>query len=427
MRCSELTGDGALQLGPALLLVIALLAVPVAVSADLPPGHQVDEPEICFSCHDLSQALDARFGHAPARNGDCSACHNPHVSRFSALLRDRPGALCAKCHTKMTEALDRPVVHAPVREQRCADCHTPHGGDHAGLLRQERGELCSSCHGEVAEWMERPVRHAPFALGECSKCHDPHAADEPGLLREPPGKLCTSCHGVDAAFRAKHHGYPVERADCTQCHDPHASSRAGLFRESIHEPFASDECSLCHQQASSGEPFGLVASQGELCGACHPDAVDETLDAPFPHVSAGGGRCTACHNPHTGSGDALLRRAENDLCLTCHDPGGSASGRSGRYATHGDGLACTNCHRPHGGQQPLLFSQSSIDVCGTCHTHEHGVVHPLGEETRDPRNGAPMTCLSCHGVHDAPYEHYLHRSGEGDLCLGCHKEIGGKR
>ena len=38
-----------------------------------------------------------------------------------------------------------------------------------------------------------------------------------------------------------------------------------------------------------------------------------------------------------------------------------------------------------------------------------------------------MTCRSCHGVHDAPYPKYLVRSGERDLCLSCHKEIGGQR
>lgn len=414
-----------LGIGPAVVLSTLLLTVPA--SADLPPGHQVDEAEICLSCHDLSKALEASFEHAPARDGQCSACHNPHVSRFAALLRDRPGPLCAECHTEIAAALDSPVVHAPVGEQRCAACHAPHGAEHRGLLRQEGSELCATCHREVAEWMERPVRHVPFALGDCSECHDPHAAGEPGLLRRRSAALCTSCHATDAAFRSLHHGYPVEQADCTQCHDPHAAEKAGLFRESIHEPFASEDCSLCHRGAGTDEPFARVASESELCGTCHPDAVEESLGAPFPHVSAGGGRCTACHNPHTGSSEALLWKAENDLCLGCHDPGGAASGGAGRYETHGDGLSCSSCHRPHGGERPLLFAESSIEVCATCHTHEHGVVHPLGEQARDPRNGAAMTCLSCHGVHDAPYEHYLHQSGEGDICVACHKEIGPDR
>jgi predicted CXXCH cytochrome family protein len=67
----------------------------------------------------------------------------------------------------------------------------------------------------------------------------------------------------------------------------------------------------------------------------------------------------------------------------------------------------------------------SVELCGECHTHEHGIRHPLGEETRDPRSGAPMTCLSCHGLHDSAYKMYLHASEERDLCIGCHKEIGG--
>jgi predicted CXXCH cytochrome family protein len=37
-----------------------------------------------------------------------------------------------------------------------------------------------------------------------------------------------------------------------------------------------------------------------------------------------------------------------------------------------------------------------------------------------------MDCLSCHGMHDAPHDDYLHRAGERDLCIACHKEIGGR-
>jgi predicted CXXCH cytochrome family protein len=33
--------------------------------------------------------------------------------------------------------------------------------------------------------------------------------------------------------------------------------------------------------------------------------------------------------------------------------------------------------------------------------------------------------MSCHGVHDAPYKFYLFASEEGEICVGCHKDIGG--
>ena len=161
---------------------------------------------------------------------------------------------------------------------------------------------------------------------------------------------------------------------------------------------------------------------------CHEDAVAANREAPFPHVAAGGGGCVACHNPHSGAGAALLREEQETLCLSCHDPAGSSSGLEGRHASHGEGaLECTTCHAPHGGERPVLMASDPIALCGECHSHQHQAAHPLGEEVRDPRNGAPMDCVSCHGIHDAPYEFYLHKSGERDLCLSCHKDIGGGR
>jgi predicted CXXCH cytochrome family protein len=192
----------------------------------------------------------------------------------------------------------------------------------------------------------------------------------------------------------------------------------------LHAPFEDGECTTCHAAPGASDPFALVAGQAELCGDCHEEQVEESRTAPFPHVSAGGGRCTDCHNPHSGDGESLLNRPMQPLCLECHNPGGAKSDEPGRFVTHG-GLDCTACHAPHAGERPLMLKLDSIELCGQCHEHEHGIRHPLGEETRDPRSGNPMTCLSCHGIHDAPHEMYLLGSPEKDLCLGCHKDVGG--
>jgi predicted CXXCH cytochrome family protein len=144
-------------------------------------------------------------------------------------------------------------------------------------------------------------------------------------------------------------------------------------------------------------------------------------EASFPHVSAGGGSCVDCHNPHAGDTESLLKEPLAETCVSCHDPGGSSSGEEGRYVTHGGELACTSCHNPHGGDRPLLLAEGPIELCGSCHSHEHSVSHPMGEATADPRTGRSMDCLSCHGIHNAPHEKYLHRSGDRELCVGCHK------
>jgi len=407
----------------AMLLAGGMLAPVALIRAELPVELQVDQKEVCLVCHDLAEALASRVQHAPVEEGDCAACHNPHVSRFDALLRERPASLCISCHEDLGQALARPVVHQPVAEGRCIECHQPHGGDRAGLLVRSSKELCRDCHGELTEWETRPVQHVPFTQGRCAACHDPHAADHPALAAEAGGGMCASCHPVTAAFTQRHSGYPVERAQCQQCHDPHASSRPGLFRTELHAPFEDGDCTICHVASNASEPFALVADQAELCGACHEDQVEASRTAPFPHVSAGGGRCTECHNPHSGDGESLLRGELQSVCLSCHDPGGAKSGQSGRFVTHEES-DCVVCHAPHGASQPVLFNQPSVDVCGECHTHEHGIRHPLGEETKDPRSGNPMTCRSCHGIHDAAYKSYLHASEERDLCLGCHKDIG---
>ena len=405
-----------------LLALSFVVLSPGAGRAELPPGAAVDERTVCLECHDLAAELAARVPHAPAAEGRCSACHNPHVSRFASLLRERPGPLCIRCHEAVAKELELAVVHGPVAEGRCSSCHPPHGAAEAHLLAQPGAELCVTCHSQVGEWRSREVRHAPFARGACGSCHRPHASAAAGLLRASGAALCLDCHRADAAFRAVHGGYPVERASCETCHDPHASSRRGLLRSNLHEPFTRGDCGDCHAGGAGAQPFALRRPQAALCGDCHEAEAEASRSAPFGHVSAGGGDCTACHNPHAGEGEALLQRRGDQVCLTCHDPGGASSGEAGRYATHAD-VACASCHQPHGGAQPLLFARDVLAVCGDCHEHEHGISHPQGEGTLDPRNGMPMDCTSCHGIHRAPYPKYMHASDERDLCIGCHKEM----
>lgn len=386
------------------------------------PGHEIDQQQVCLGCHDLEEDLGARVPHAPVAAGECTSCHNPHVARYKALLRQRPGLLCARCHDELTAELKSPTVHPPAAEGRCADCHRPHGSDNPGLLVRPGESLCLECHEDAAAWKGRAVQHAPFAGGDCATCHAPHASEGPGLLVRDAVALCLSCHPMDAALRRRHGGHPVERAACQQCHEPHASALAGLFREAVHAPFESGDCDTCHPGAGAPDPFAANAPLDELCGGCHEDEVEAGRNAPFPHVSAGGGECVRCHNPHTGE-KKLLARSPQALCTSCHDPGGSSSGEKGRYVTH-SGLDCSTCHAPHGGDRPLLLVADDVDLCGGCHSHEHQVRHPLGEETRDPRTGSPMSCLSCHGIHRAEGEMYLYEEDLRMLCVGCHKDLG---
>jgi len=388
----------------------------------------VDQAEVCLMCHDdIADQIDAAVIHPPAAESDCTACHNPHVARFASLLKENPGPLCAGCHPELETELERPFTHQPAREGKCVACHLPHGGQHRALLIKPGRELCVECHEEVAGWSEKPVQHPPFAGGQCFDCHEPHGADGEGLLSSPGGGVCLECHPADAGFSAAHKGYPVERASCQQCHDPHASSLPSLFRQNLHPPFSDGDCGVCHAGPGAKQPFSTLMPEDQLCGACHEEAVAASINLPFPHAAPGGTGCTACHNPHTADGPGLLQDEQQRLCRSCHDPGGSSSGEAGHFVTHGDGLDCTTCHEPHGGERPRFFVDDPVQLCAGCHEHQHGITHPLGEGTRDPRNGAPMDCLSCHGLHDSPHPFYLHRSGDRDLCISCHKNLAGGR
>ena len=398
------------------------MAAPPASSAS--PAGGVD-PRVCLDCHDLDEATSGQFPHAPVVDGDCIACHNPHVSRFAGLLMERPAVLCANCHSDTESTSQRANVHAPFADGTCNECHQPHGGDLRGLLASPPTVLCTRCHSEVGSWAEKSVQHTPFTQGRCTTCHEPHSADFDALVKQEGAPLCVTCHPASSELRAAHSGYPVESSACTICHDPHASARRGLFRETLHEPFASRQCTSCHQLAGSSDPFALVEPLNRLCAECHADQVMAAIEAPYPHVPAGGGACMECHNPHAGDSAAMLKGSTESVCLSCHDPGGAKSGLPLRFTGHGEDVGCSDCHTAHGGERPVLLRLDSIELCGSCHTHEHAIRHPVGEDAIDPRTGGAMTCLSCHSMHQPGYEMYLHASDERDLCIGCHKEIGG--
>lgn len=387
----------------------------------------VDQRVVCLECHDLESELDAAVAHQPAQDGECSSCHNPHASRFSGLLLSRPATLCATCHSEIDKELELSLVHEPVASGRCTSCHQPHGGNNDNLLVATGAELCGSCHPQVTEWLGRKVEHGPFRRQKCGLCHEAHASEYPHLSRRPAAKACLRCHKPDAGFRSAHSGYPVDRRECSSCHDPHAAADATLLRSQVHFPFAEGECSDCHAAADAKEPFELNASIDRLCGDCHDDVVEDSRAAAFPHVGGEvGDGCVSCHDPHASSYEAMLSDRTQKFCLDCHDPGGSSSFESGRYATHGDDLSCSTCHAPHGGDRPLLLVAEPAVLCSECHSHQHIAAHPMGKDAIDPRNRQPMDCLSCHGIHDAPYPKYMHRDGDRELCVACHTELSGR-
>ena len=69
------------------------------------------------------------FQHTPVKNGDCTACHDPHSSDNKALLKTAPiNALCASCHAAQAEpshalAGKNAVRASHVDPASCTSCH----------------------------------------------------------------------------------------------------------------------------------------------------------------------------------------------------------------------------------------------------------------------------------------------------------------
>ena len=64
------------------------------------------------------------------------------------------------------------------------------------------------------------------------------------------------------------------------------------------------------QPGGTDEALQITMPLDQLCGACHEEQVTGSREAPFPHVSAGGGQCVTCHNPHTADGTGLLNEPQ---------------------------------------------------------------------------------------------------------------------
>ena len=132
------------------LALQVLVATALCSTLAAQPPTQVDLAETCLACHDdVAGQISSPVKHPPAEGGECSACHNPHASRHSALLLQRPAILCVECHAEVTEAISRPYLHEPVAGGLCGECHQPHGSSHQNLLLEAGEALCQECHADV--------------------------------------------------------------------------------------------------------------------------------------------------------------------------------------------------------------------------------------------------------------------------------------
>lgn len=131
------------------------LTFPGISSGDKRPDSSVtkmlkaSEPQLCLKCHTEQKAQFNMPFHHKVLEGvmKCSDCHNAHGGFELKQTRLALGAdaACMKCHTDKLG----PFVyeHAPLKVEGCAACHSPHGSSNSKLLKRTKVfQLCIECH-----------------------------------------------------------------------------------------------------------------------------------------------------------------------------------------------------------------------------------------------------------------------------------------
>lgn len=336
----------------------------------------------CLSCHAVhgspqKKMLVAAKLHPPFAEKSCDACHQRGYK--SRRARRNPAQTCFACHDET--AFQGKVVHGAVKKGQCTGCHDPHMSDRPRFLKAEGTGLCITCHGAIAAKMDlKDGSTHPPAKDDCTGCHSPHRSDVPRLLTEAVPALCWNCHEAkDKKLRAKHLGADLAKLDCVTCHDPHGSpSKHLLSSASIHSPFADGSCDSCHE-AGKASKF-VEKDRNALCATCH-DVAENAKAEKVPHPALEASECLDCHSPHAARQQKLAKVAGAELCTACHSDQAAGEGEvaHGVIAKWG----CQACHLPHGGENPRMLRKASVDaLCIECHVTS-GSVLPEDQPDRE--------------------------------------------
>jgi predicted CXXCH cytochrome family protein len=360
-------------------LTLILSAGVVTAAVHPVPLEKNTDTAKCIECHE--DKAKGKFVHTAIATG-CTSCHEIRTSKDVTrikLITSTPQALCITCHADKNAADLKGTVHPPaVRD--CIKCHSPHESDNKyQLLKGETGDkaqnVCLECHTKGLNVPDKGSRHAALDMG-CETCHVTHKVGERGkpefdyhLTKAAPA-LCLDCHDAkDATLNNAHQGQPFATANCTQCHDPHQSAAPKLMQKFTHVPFQGGSCATCHAPAKDGKVVLTNSDTRALCVTCHSDQAEKIEKAKVQHPGAAG-ECVACHNPHAGKTPGFLQPDPVRACLTCHSE--QAEGmKKAHLHQPAYGQACATCHEPHGGDNAHLLRTKTVDaLCLECHGAE---------------------------------------------------------
>ncbi len=269
-----------------------------------------------------------------------------------------------------------------------------------------------------------------------------------------------------------HEAAPGKASSARECAICHFRWVGTFFNEGRGTPLApmpqakqvgtEEMCFSCHDGSVVDSRRELLLGSRHEIGEPPPDDMD--IPEAYPLDEDGNVTCSTCHTAHAlpgserSAGDPVFMRRSNldsAMCEDCHQdqldtervnnhPLGAndraipraLTSRGARTSADG-GLTCQTCHAPHGALYDAMLIDSAADggLCTACHESEAGprshhpvdrrldsqgrrLISSLGGELND---GA-LTCLSCHGAHQAPSEDLLltRRSGPG-ACGACHE------
>lgn len=216
--------------------------------------------DLCLQCHTGTMNAAWHSSLHNMANVVCTDCHDPHpesqVQQFVNIRHQtirRPQRMpmsvddpnvCYRCHQDIYALTSLPSHH-PIKEGKmvCGDCHNAHGVAHRNLKEETVNLVCWRCHADK----QGPfVYEHPPVTEDCGICHNPHGTVANNLLHQPTTFLCLRCHTghrVGPNF-GPHRGLTdvgtspsLQQAfytDCTNCHKQiHGSDLA-----SPHNPHA---------------------------------------------------------------------------------------------------------------------------------------------------------------------------------------------
>ncbi|MFH7835557.1 MAG: cytochrome c3 family protein [Candidatus Aenigmatarchaeota archaeon] len=378
--------------------------------------------DLCYKCHEqLKESSSKPYLHFPFKQGSCFSCHDIHAGKNKSLIKTEINSLCLSCHNSIKKSLESKYIHSAINRGKCTDCHHAHASENSHLLVRKAEEICWNCHTSLKEVANKKYIHDPFNNKKCLFCHKPHASSQESHIIDDPKILCKKCHPANCKINNISIKSYTEKMNCLYCHASHSSDFAGLLGPYGHNAFLEKKCEQCHETISSNK-ITLKTKDKNLCFNCH-EKNNLKLKEGDIHLEKG---CVICHSPHASKEKGLVIK-KSQLCLSCHENVEKKIILMEKILKTKPPKClpvkhrkCLDCHIPPHSINTLYLDP--IKACTKCHEAQHKITHPIGSEAIDPRNGKPMSCVTCHSMHSSKAEFMLYFDRKKQLCIQCHKK-----